>query len=260
MDFQNQQLLSKVEKGIFYGLNEMKSGMSNWEFWIAVLALIVFFFVLYLVYGPDIFRLNNKKGNENKEQEPDKTLIDENTTPDYWTPRDGYDYVNDDGIVPIENERPSLPTYDQKDNANNNFNNNNNNNNNNTNTNINNSNKKKKKTSKGELMVRQTLEEHYRKPFPSTWPEFLRNPETNRKLELDCYNPELKLASEYNGIQHYVWPNFTGKSYEEHIKQRRRDRYKIEVCDKLGISLIIVPYTVNHNFIPEYVRQRLPTL
>src|SRR6056297_1974570 len=45
--------------------------------------------------------------------------------------------------------------------------------------------------SKGEKICRYFLEEIYQKPFPSTYPAFLRNPKTGVPLELDGYNEEL---------------------------------------------------------------------
>ena len=59
--------------------------------------------------------------------------------------------------------------------------------------------------SKGETECRKVLESIFGKPFPSSRPDFLRNPVTGgiHNLELDCYNHELGLAVEYNGIQHY---------------------------------------------------------
>ncbi len=118
--------------------------------------------------------------------------------------------------------------------------------------------KKPKKCSKGEQMCRQVVEEIYNKPFPCVRPNFLKNPETKRNLELDCYNEGLKIAVERNGIQHYVWPNFTGQSKEEFIKQLRRDKFKIEICDRNGIYLITVPYTVEIKDIEKYIRYYLP--
>lgn len=112
--------------------------------------------------------------------------------------------------------------------------------------------------SKGERICREVLEEIYNKPFPCVRPKFLKNPETNRNLELDCYNEELKIALEYSGIQHYKWPNFTGHSKEAFIKQARRDKYKIDTCDKNGVYLITVPYNVSHKDIPEYIKYYLP--
>ena len=115
-----------------------------------------------------------------------------------------------------------------------------------------------RRVSKGERRCKEVLEEIYNKPFLCVRPNFLKNPETKRNLELDCYNEDLKLAVEYNGVQHYKWPNFTGQTKEAFIKQIRRDKYKIEVCDSLGIYLITVPYNVPHGRIKDYIMYYLP--
>lgn len=115
-----------------------------------------------------------------------------------------------------------------------------------------------KKVSKGEEICRNVIEEIYQKKFPCVRPNFLKNPETKRNLELDCYNDELKIAVEYNGIQHYKWPNFTGHSKEEFINQIRRDKFKLQTCDENGVYLITVPYTVPHDKIKDYIIERLP--
>lgn len=112
--------------------------------------------------------------------------------------------------------------------------------------------------SKGEKKCCDTLERIYGAKFTSTWPTWLRNPETNRTLELDCYNDDLKIAVEYNGIQHYKWPNFTNQSYQEFINQVRRDTLKANLCDKHGVYLITVPYNVPHDKIPAYITSYLP--
>lgn len=65
------------------------------------------------------------------------------------------------------------------------------------------------------------------------------------KLELDGYNKELRLAIEYNGIQHYQeFKNYFHKegSLENQIN---RDQQKIKECNYLGIELIIIPYNYN---------------
>lgn len=115
-----------------------------------------------------------------------------------------------------------------------------------------------RKVSKGEAICKAVLEELYSKEFHTVRPDFLKNPETKRNLELDCYNEELRLAVEYNGIQHYKWPNFTGQSKEAFIKQVRRDQYKVEACDNNGVYLITVPYTVPHDQIRDYIIKYLP--
>ena len=118
--------------------------------------------------------------------------------------------------------------------------------------------KSKKFESKGERKCREVMERLYGRSFPKVRPQFLRNPETGYLLELDCYCEELQLAVEYNGIQHYVWPNFTNQSYENFIKQRRRDQLKVDLCDLNGVYLITVPYNVPHDQIEDYIIYYLP--
>jgi len=118
--------------------------------------------------------------------------------------------------------------------------------------------KKAKFISKGERLCKETMEKFYGVPFENVRPDWLKNPETGRSLELDCYNEGLKLAVEYNGEQHYKWPNFTNQSEQEFINQMRRDDLKVKLCDKNGIYLIVVPYNVPHNNISSYILSKLP--
>lgn len=107
--------------------------------------------------------------------------------------------------------------------------------------------------SKGEQIACQAASQIYGVPFTSIRPDFLKNPETNRPLEIDCYNHDLKIGIEYNGEQHYVFPNGFHRRYDEFEKQLRRDQFKVEMCDRLGIYLITVPYTVPHDRIKDYI-------
>lgn len=114
------------------------------------------------------------------------------------------------------------------------------------------------KRTKPEEICKKTLEKIYKKKFSCVHPEWLRNPETNRKLELDCYNDELKIACEYNGIQHYKWPNQYPMTREQFLAQNRRDNFKIDACDANGVYLITVPYNVPYDLIPDYINYFLP--
>lgn len=104
----------------------------------------------------------------------------------------------------------------------------------------------------------KVLEEIYKKPFTSSRPGWLKNPETGGVLEIDCYNEELKIGVEYNGIQHYRYPNIFHKTYDDFIKQVRRDQYKHKKCDENGVYLITVPYNVPQEKIREYILHYLP--
>ena len=93
--------------------------------------------------------------------------------------------------------------------------------------------------------------------FTKVRPSWLKNPSTNRSLELDGFCPELMLAIEYNGIQHYVWPNFTGCTREQFFAQRQRDQIKEEICIRENICLIRIPYTITHERIPLAIYAKL---
>lgn len=109
--------------------------------------------------------------------------------------------------------------------------------------------------SKGETECRNVLQNLFRKPFPSSRPDFLRNPVTggNFNLELDCYNTELNLAVEYNGIQHYKYTPYFHRNKEHFMTQKYRDDMKRRICKEYGINLIEVPYTVKIQNIKSYI-------
>lgn len=81
-------------------------------------------------------------------------------------------------------------------------------------------------------------------------PEII-NPETGRRLELDAYYDDgcRKIAMEYQGQQHLVFPNNfhpnTEKGRKDFDAQLRRDQYKLEACVRNNICLIRIPYTID---------------
>jgi hypothetical protein len=102
------------------------------------------------------------------------------------------------------------------------------------------------KTSKGEDILAEVFEDIIQKKIERNLrPSFLRNPESGKSLELDCYVPEYKLAIEYNGIQHYKFPSAYHKTEKEFYDQLYRDRLKKKLCDEAGVYLIPVPYWVD---------------
>jgi len=121
--------------------------------------------------------------------------------------------------------------------------------------------------SKIEAVCCSIMEEIYGVPFTIIRPNFLKNPETGRNLELDCYNSDLQIALEYNGPTHYIWPNHTTQTLDQFKAQIRRDQYKVEACDSAGVYLITVPYNVPPTrealqtfieyYLPERVQDRL---
>jgi hypothetical protein len=115
--------------------------------------------------------------------------------------------------------------------------------------------------SKGEEICRDTLQRLFQQPFPKCRPDFLFNSVTGENLELDMYNKDYGLAVEYNGQQHYKYNSFMhGGSRDKFYGQQYRDKMKRDICKKLGITLIEVPYTVKHRDIPNFLAQRLREL
>jgi len=114
-----------------------------------------------------------------------------------------------------------------------------------------------KKVSAGERECRRVLENIFRKPFPNKRPNFMNNEVTNFNLELDCFNEDLKLAVEYNGIQHYKYTKFFHANKDKFRNQQYRDYMKRDLCNKNNITLIEVPYTVKPKNIEKYLKNNL---
>lgn len=96
------------------------------------------------------------------------------------------------------------------------------------------------KGTKSEKLIRQIFEHLLQKKFPATKPEFLINPKTKNRLELDGYNQDLALAFEHNGSQHYSHNSRFHKSKEHLSDQRYRDRTKKRLCKKNNVELIVI--------------------
>jgi len=105
---------------------------------------------------------------------------------------------------------------------------------------------------KSELLSIKLIEHIFNKPFPKVRPLWLKNKEGNN-LELDGYNEELKLAIEYNGIQHYEYVHYFHKTLEAFEKLKDHDKLKAEICAENNISLIVVKYTIFGDEIQQYI-------
>jgi hypothetical protein len=111
--------------------------------------------------------------------------------------------------------------------------------------------------SKLELLCKQHLETIFQKPFYKIRPDFLKNEQSGRNLEIDLFNKDLGLAVEIQGIQHYKFsPRFhlTPKHFEE---QQQRDQQKALKCRQYGIKLIEVPYHVKERELYQYLIKKL---
>lgn len=115
--------------------------------------------------------------------------------------------------------------------------------------------------SAGEIECRRVLEKIFNRPFDKSRPDFLKNPVTGgvNNLEIDCYNEELKIGVEYNGIQHYKFTPFFHKNKDQFTMQKYRDDMKRRICKDRGITLIEVPYTVKTKDIESFLKNELRT-
>lgn len=107
-------------------------------------------------------------------------------------------------------------------------------------------NQEKKKYYKTEEKCREIFKELTGENFRKVRPNFLKY-HTGHKLELDGYCPQLGIAFEYNGIQHYRYVPFFHQNIEDFHEQQRHDQFKKEICEKLGIKLITIPYTLKND-------------
>ena len=73
------------------------------------------------------------------------------------------------------------------------------------------------------------------------------NPNDKRSyIEIDGFNKSLSLGFEYNGKQHYVFPNYYHKTRKDFQGQLDRDNRKMQYCATNHIELIVIPYTVSN--------------
>lgn len=111
--------------------------------------------------------------------------------------------------------------------------------------------KESKRISKGEKECKRVLEEYFQEPFYRVRPKALEG------LELDCFNPRLGIACEYHGKQHYVFPSRYVKRKKEFLARLKRDLYKLALSRKIGLLLIVVPYTIKIRDIKRFILQHL---
>jgi hypothetical protein len=74
-------------------------------------------------------------------------------------------------------------------------------------------------------------------------------------LQLDRYYPELKLAFEFNGRQHYEFNRYMHKDYKAFEYLQECDKKKRKDCKKHGVTLITIKY--NKIITEEYLLKRL---
>ncbi|MGQ9500451.1 MAG: hypothetical protein ACUVSF_02680 [Anaerolineae bacterium] len=67
-------------------------------------------------------------------------------------------------------------------------------------------------------------------------PEWLVNPDTNRRLKLDAVYPEIGLAIRFQGLQ--LGGRLRRLSLEEEYQQQQREQARMQLCREHGIRLV----------------------
>lgn len=106
---------------------------------------------------------------------------------------------------------------------------------------------------KGEEFARNIMEEMFRVEFKKRRPDFLKQGEFKKNMELDGYNEKLKVGFEWDGSQHDTYPHAFWKSREEFDAQQMRDMIKDRLCLEEGVILIRIPWNVNRRVIKEFI-------
>ena len=101
-----------------------------------------------------------------------------------------------------------------------------------------------------EHICRWYFKQIFKNPFEKTVISTIIK-DTKRNMHFDGYSEiiidekVIKLAFEFNGYQHYIWPNIYHKTEKEFIQQQQLDTYKKRLCIENMIILIIFPYNIS---------------
>lgn len=108
-----------------------------------------------------------------------------------------------------------------------------------------------------EELCRLYIERLTGKKFPKASPSWLVHRSTGRRLQLDGYCEELKIAFEHDGEQHYTYPNTWHKTEKEYEESCERDKLKNLYCKENGVKLIRIRASIAEDKIEEYIEKQL---
>ena len=110
------------------------------------------------------------------------------------------------------------------------------------------------KSGVGEESCRKLFELYCGKPFLSVRPDWLKNPQSGRNLELDGYCEELALAFEFDG-EHHTKDGYFGSDLKY---TQFKDNLKDSLCVDNGVRLIRIPIQVFYdNKLSEFILEKL---
>jgi hypothetical protein len=107
---------------------------------------------------------------------------------------------------------------------------------------------------KNEARCRDAVERVLGAKFNKSNPPWLIS-DAGRKMHLDMYNDQLKIAVEYNGRQHYEVSAFHHQRPEDLQRQQQNDARKEALCKEHGVTLITVPYTIEPKAFDAFIKR-----
>jgi hypothetical protein len=93
--------------------------------------------------------------------------------------------------------------------------------------------------------------------YENARPEWLTDPLSGNRLELDFYLPSIKLGVEVQGIQHYEFCPLFHRDINDFYEQKRRDAAKKSLCDSCGLTLIELSSSDEVTDVIETINSRL---
>jgi hypothetical protein len=107
---------------------------------------------------------------------------------------------------------------------------------------------------RSEKLVKELFENMFGDTFRKSRPKWLTI--DNKLHELDGYSKKLKLAFEYQGIQHYEKIDFFTQNMS-HERRKKIDDLKLKICSHNNVILIQIPYTVKENNLQRYITNKV---
>lgn len=109
----------------------------------------------------------------------------------------------------------------------------------------------------GEIISKCAIEHLLDKPFIKTRSLAWLKTKENTSLELDIYNEELKIAIEYDGLQHSKFIKHFHKTEENFIKRQEYDKLKDTLCKENNVLLIRISHNIKPNEICNFIATKL---
>lgn len=107
-----------------------------------------------------------------------------------------------------------------------------------------------------ERICRALLEHITGVRWPKHRPTWLKNDRGNQ-MELDGFAPSLGMALEYQGHQHFRHVNLFHQGGSSLAQRQRDDAKKRELCRQHEVTLLEVPYSVEHAALQDYLTRLL---